>query len=178
MSNFLQDPRVLAARDFADAAHRAVGQVRKFTREPYIVHPEEVARLVALVPHTAFMLMAAYLHDTLEDTQVTARDLEEAFGPAVAQDVQWLTDVSGPQDGNRRARKALDLAHISQAPAALKTVKLADIISNVRSIARHDARFARVYFEEKRQALEVLREGDSTLWAKAAALLAQPGRAP
>jgi len=79
--------------------------------------------------------------------------------------VGWLTDVSRPDHGNRAARKAVDRAHSAAAPAAAQTVKLADLISNTRSILEHDQKFAKTYLEEKRLLLEVMTKGDSTLMA-------------
>ncbi len=90
------------AQVFAIAAHSAVGQRRKYTNEPYFVHPAEVARIVAEVPgSTPEMVAAAWLHDTVEDTGVTYNDIHMNFGPEVAVLVGWLTDVSKPEDGNR-----------------------------------------------------------------------------
>ena len=155
------------ARVFATAAHAAVGQVRKYTFEPYIVHPAEVADIVAAVPHTDEMLCAAWLHDTVEDTSVSLVDIQKEFGNEVASLVGWLTDVSKSEDGNRAVRKALDREHIAMAPAAAQTVKLADLIANSRSIMAHDPAFAKVYLEEKRMLLEVLTRGDATLMAQA-----------
>lgn len=155
------------ARIFATAAHAAVKQVRKYTGEPYIVHPSEVASIVATVPHTNEMLAAAYLHDTVEDTGVTIEDIRAEFGDAVVELVGWLTDVSKPADGNRAVRKAIDREHTAMAPADAATVKLADLISNSRSILAHDPTFAKVYLEEKRMLLEVLTRGDTTLMAEA-----------
>ena len=155
------------ARVFATAAHAAVGQVRKYTFEPYIVHPAEVAGIVATVPHTNEMLAAAYLHDTVEDTGVSIVDIQKEFGNEVASLVGWLTDVSKPEQGNRAVRKAIDREHTAMAPAAAQTVKLADLIANSRSILAHDPAFARVYLEEKRMLLEVLTRGDATLMAQA-----------
>ena len=155
------------ARVFATAAHAAVGQVRKYTFEPYIVHPTEVASIVATVPHTNEMLAAAYLHDTVEDTGVSIVDIQVEFGNEVASLVSWLTDVSKPEQGNRAVRKAIDREHTAMAPAAAQTVKLADLIANSRSILAHDPAFARVYLEEKRMLLEVLTRGDATLMAQA-----------
>ena len=48
-----------------------------------------------------------------------------------------------------------------------KTIKLADLIDNTKSIVEHDPRFAKVYLEEKRLLLEVLKDGDETLWQQA-----------
>lgn len=157
------------ARVFATAAHAAVKQVRKYTFEPYIVHPIEVASIVATVPHTDEMLAAAYLHDTVEDTGVTIADIRAEFGEEVAELVGWLTDVSRPEDGNRAVRKAIDREHTAQAPAGAQTVKLADLIANTRSIVKHDVSFAKTYLAEKRLLLEVLTRGDAVLMAEARA---------
>jgi guanosine-3',5'-bis(diphosphate) 3'-pyrophosphohydrolase len=159
--------RVMKARTFAVAAHAAVGQVRKYTYEPYIVHPAEVFSIVSTVPHTEAMLCAAWLHDVVEDTDVSIDVIRAEFGDDVAELVGWLTDVSNPEDGNRAVRKAIDRAHSAQAPADAQTVKLADLISNSSSITRHDANFAKTYLEEKRMLLEVMNKGDATLMAHA-----------
>jgi (p)ppGpp synthase/HD superfamily hydrolase len=158
------------ARAFATAAHAAVGQLRKYTFEPYIVHPAEVAALVATVPgHTPEMIAAAWLHDTVEDTGVTSELIRKEFGDEVAELVGWLTDVSRPDHGNRAARKAVDRAHTAGAPAAAQTIKLADLIANTRSIMQHDEKFAVTYLAEKRMLLEVMTKGDPGLMAQARA---------
>ena len=153
------------ARVFATAAHAACGQLRKYTYEPYIVHPAEVASIVASVPHTDEMVAAAWLHDVVEDTGVTIETIRAEFGEKIAELVGWLTDVSRPDHGNRAARKAVDRAHTAMAPAEAQTVKLADLISNTRSIMEHDEKFAKTYLEEKRLLLEVMTKGDATLMA-------------
>lgn len=155
------------ARMFAHGAHFAVGQLRKYTNEPYIVHPFEVASIVATVPHTEEMLAAAWLHDVVEDTGVTLDQVHLMFGADVAKLVFWLTDASKPEDGNRATRKAIDRAHMAAAPAEAQTVKLADLISNTKSIMAHDEAFAKVYLEEKRLLLDVMTKGDLTLMAEA-----------
>ena len=157
------------ARVFATAAHAAVGQLRKYTHEPYIVHPAEVVSIVQTVPHTEAMLAAAWLHDVVEDTGVTIETVRAEFGTEVADLVSWLTDVSRPEQGNRAHRKALDRAHTAAAPAEAMTIKLADLISNTRSIMEHDAKFAKTYLEEKRLLLEVMTRGDAVLMARARA---------
>lgn len=156
------------AQVFAIAAHSAVGQRRKYTNEPYIVHPAEVASIVARVPgSTPDMVAAAWLHDVIEDTGCTFTDVHMAFGIDIATLVGWLTDVSRPEDGNRATRKAIDREHSAQAPAEAQTIKLADLISNSRSIVQHDPEFAKVYLEEKRMLLEVMTKGDRGLHAEA-----------
>lgn len=162
---------VVEAYAFANAAHQAIGQRRKYTEEPYIVHPVAVARTVATVAHTEAMLAAALLHDTVEDTAVTQAQILEVFGQEVSDLVGWLTDVSRPEDGNRATRKAIDLVHTASAPPEAKTIKLADLIDNTYSIVRHDRKFALVYLPEKARLLDVLREGDPCLWNRASDLL-------
>jgi (p)ppGpp synthase/HD superfamily hydrolase len=151
------------AKVFATAAHAAVGQTRKYTGEPYVVHPIEVACIVENAGGTEAMVAAALLHDVLEDTGVTFDLLVEQFGSEVAELVLWLTDVSKPEDGNRSTRKALDRQHSAAAPAAAQTVKVADLISNTRSIVAHDPGFAKTYLEEKRLLLDVLTKADPLL---------------
>lgn len=149
---------------FGDKAHRDVGQLRKYTQEPYFTHPIAVAGLVATVNHTPIMLAASLLHDTVEDTNTSIEEIETHFGVEVATLVGWLTDVSKPEDGNRKARKLIDRNHIAQAPAEAQTIKLADLIDNSKSILAHDPKFAAVYLVEKKAALEVLTKGDPKLW--------------
>lgn len=159
---------VRKAQVYAMAAHAAVGQKRKYTGEPYIVHPAEVAKIVASVPgSTPDMVAAAWLHDVVEDTGCTYTDIHMAFGIDIATLVGWLTDVSKPEDGPRWYRKKMDREHTAQAPAEAQTIKLADLISNSRSIMEHDPKFAKVYLEEKRMLLEVMTKGDAGLHAEA-----------
>lgn len=159
------------ARVYATAAHAAVGQRRKYTFEPYIVHPTEVAAIVASVPHTDAMLAAAYLHDVVEDTAVTIGDIVYEFGSEVALLVSDLTDAARPEDGNRAERMAINRVYIANAPAESQTIKLADIISNCSSIVKYDPKFAVVYLDEKRQMLEVLTKGDPMLMARARSIV-------
>jgi guanosine-3',5'-bis(diphosphate) 3'-pyrophosphohydrolase len=162
-TNSMNTTLVTHARIFATAAHAAVGQRRRYTNEPYIQHPAEVVDILQTVDPTAEMVAAAWLHDVLEDTKVTYPVLLAEFGTDVAELVSCLTDVSQPADGNRRQRKARDREHLSRAPAAAQTIKVADLISNSKSIVDHDPGFARVYLKEKRLLLAVLTQADPRL---------------
>jgi len=150
---------------FATAAHG--DQKRKYTGDPYINHPIAVAEIVETVPHTKAMIAAALLHDVVEDTHVTLDQIEDRFGSEVSELVGWLTDISRPEDGNRRTRKALDRLHSADAPAEAQTIKLADLIHNSISIAEHDPNFWKVYKEEKVELLKVLTKGDKSLMVRA-----------
>lgn len=157
--------RVNYAYLFAKNAHE--GQVRKYTAEPYIVHPVEVMGIVQSVPHTEDMLCAALLHDVVEDCGVLLTEIFVAFGKNVGHMVNDLSDLSCPEDGNRKVRKEIDRTWIAGAQQESKTIKLADLISNSKSICEHDKDFAKVYIKEKELLLEVLKEGDQTLWNQA-----------
>lgn len=153
------------ALGFATQAHE--GQVRKYTFEPYINHPIEVMNIVRSIPHSEEMLAAALLHDCVEDCNVPLSDIFDIFGSRVAAMVDDLTDESKPEDGNRAQRKEIDRIHTELALPQSKTIKLADLISNSKSICEHDKEFAKVYIKEKELLLEVLTEGDPTLYAQA-----------
>ena len=170
-SDLIQGGLLRSAIAYAYAAHSAVGQTRKYTGEPYIVHPTAVAGLVGMVTSDEVTLAAAFLHDTVEDTKVENSDIISIFGEDVASLVWWLTDVSKLTDGPRKLRKELDRQHIAKADPRAKTIKLADLIDNTRSIVRYDKKFAKTYLKEKELLLEVLKEGDSALYCLAVASL-------
>jgi len=146
---------------FATKAHG--DQKRKYTGDPYIVHPIAVAEIVKTVPHTDAMIAAALLHDVVEDTPVTIEQIKDKFGSEVAELVGWLTDISRPENGNRKTRKSLDRDHSANAPAEAQTIKLADLIHNTKSIEKHDPHFWKVYKQEKIALLDVLTKGDRSL---------------
>jgi guanosine-3',5'-bis(diphosphate) 3'-pyrophosphohydrolase len=155
---------ILRASIFAEAAHAAVGQVRKYTGEPYIVHPRAVARLVQSVEHTEEMVAAALLHDVLEDTQVPLSLLRETFGTNIASMVSDLTDqFSNPLIGNRAFRKKMEAERLGQCSTAVQTIKVADMIDNTQSIVAHDPGFAKVYLSEKAYLLTCLKQADRFL---------------
>ena len=160
--------RTTLARVYATAAHAAVGQRRKYTDQPYIVHPIRVAEIADLYGGTDDMISAAYLHDVVEDTAVSIDDIEDMFGPAVALIVDGLTDVSKPEDGNRAVRKAKDRAHSAEASYETQFVKCADIIDNASDIGDHDPSFNVVYRLEMFRLLEVLDKVKDTLIYEAA----------
>lgn len=154
---------VQRARAFAVDAHRQINHRRKYSRQPYEVHLQAVAELVASVTSQPEMLAAAWLHDTVEDTPVTLDAVLQEFGAGVAALVGDLTDVSRPGDGNRTVRKAIDREHTARASPRAKTVKLADLIDNLRDIVPGDPGFARVFLAEAQALLAVLGDGDARL---------------
>ena len=148
---------------------------RRYTGAPYTDHLYEVARLVSTtfkwytLPHVRErMLAVSWLHDTLEDTAVTYWMLQQKFGIAVADGVQWLSDLDF---GNRKERKEAARQRLAIAPGWVQTIKVADIISNVNSIKENDPKFAKVYVPESIALLNVLGKADKVLLEQAHELL-------
>ena len=118
------------AEAFAARAH--AGQTRKGAAgEPYVRHVIEVAEILATHGAPREAVLAGYLHDTVEDTDVTPDTLIAEFGEAVAAIVAEATDdKSQPKE----TRKALQISHAVHRTEAAKQLKLADKISNLRAI--------------------------------------------
>lgn len=165
-SSLIARADAFAEMHFVEIDHR-----RKYTNEPYMVHPREVADIVRSVTPSETTIAAALLHDTVEDTGASHQDILLEFGNVVAELVWWLTDASRPEDGNRGTRKWIDRLHLEAAPPAAQTIKLADLISNTRNIVERDPKFAAVYLEEKEKLLPVLLRGDLRLHERAWGLL-------
>jgi len=160
---------VKKAFNFAEKAHK--GQYRKHTGEPYIDHPVGVVDILYDVISDHDVIASAFLHDVVEDTDITLDKIRYEFGERVRTLVWYLTDISKPEDGNRKARKTIDLIHLSSAPPDAKTVKLADMIHNAPSIIEHDPKFAKVWMKEYKDRLEILKDGNQVLYKKAKDIL-------
>lgn len=122
---------ILKAAAFAAEKHR--DQRRKDPEaSPYINHPIALANLLASqgVTHPD-VLCAALLHDTIEDTETTAEELAQHFGPAIAAIVLEVTD---DKTLDKATRKRLQIEHAAHASPEAKLVKLADKICNLRDI--------------------------------------------
>jgi guanosine-3',5'-bis(diphosphate) 3'-pyrophosphohydrolase len=116
------------------AAQRHTGQKRKGERgEPYINHPLEVANLIANVGGVddIDILMAAILHDTVEDCGVTGEEISQLFGERVA---GYVLEVTDDKSLPKMERKRLQVEHAPHLSTGAKTVKLADKISNINDI--------------------------------------------
>ena len=163
------------AASFAGFAHGYSRQLRKYTNDPYPIHLMEVADIVSSVTDDEEIIAAAWLHDVVEDTEVTHKILLSTCPPRVVQFVMEVTDVSKLEDGNRAVRKAIDRQHLAKASPEGQTIKLADLISNTASITQHDPGFAKVYLAEKRALMSVLTKGNKTLYNRCIAILEEHG---
>ena len=120
------------AYDFAARRHET--QRRKGTRgEPYINHLTEVAMLVAQATNwqDAALVAAGVLHDTIEDTDTKFEDVLAAFGDDIAGLVMEATDDKSLP---KAERKRLQIEHAPHKSPRAKILKLADKISNLRSL--------------------------------------------
>jgi guanosine-3',5'-bis(diphosphate) 3'-pyrophosphohydrolase len=163
-------------KDFADQAHG--DQKRKYTQDRYIVHPERVMHMCQQYDSSLPVSAAALLHDVLEDTPVTQRELHQ-FLLSVMNDtdaqqtthlVEELTDVYTKQKYprlNRRTRNQKEANRIERTSPESQTIKYADIIDNCKEIAIHDPEFAGLFLCECRMLLRRMQKGNKELYGKA-----------
>lgn len=124
----LQYPEVKNAYSFAKERHDKTGAIRRHTKEPYFVHPEAVADLVAAYGGTIDQITAALLHDTVEDTNTTSEEIEEYYGPDVAQIVEDLTNFK-PEIERIGKENYISKEFLEMSDASL-LVKCADCVVN------------------------------------------------
>jgi len=160
---------ILQAARFAAEKHAA--QRRKgATAEPYVNHLLEVAELVsgAISESNPNLVIAALLHDTVEDVGVTREDLVQRFGPEVADLVMEVTDdKSLPKD----ERKRLQIEHAPKLSVGAQTIKLADKISNLRAIlisppVSWSSERQKQYFEWAKQVVDAMPQPNPILKAE------------
>jgi (p)ppGpp synthase/HD superfamily hydrolase len=125
---------IMRAYEFGADAHE--GQKRK-TGEPYISHPVAVAQSLAEMHLDSEAIMAAILHDTVEDTEATIKDVEESFGEEVALLVDGVSKLDQIQFRSRAEAQAesfrkMMLAMIEDIRVIL--VKLADRLHNMKTL--------------------------------------------
>ncbi len=195
MTNLIEQMREMEGmvqRSEALATEKHAGQVRKYNGFPYITHPRRIHNRVlgyaytGMYGHTKalpfrrlYMRAAAWLHDTLEDCDVTPEEIiavsnEEVFGI-----VKELTNPSKQHpELNRKQRKTMDCEHIATVSWEAKTLKLFDRIDNLAEMDGANDSFVRKYAEESidllhaiitpafdgQQQVDKLLVNEATLW--------------
>jgi guanosine-3',5'-bis(diphosphate) 3'-pyrophosphohydrolase len=132
----MKDGLGLLLKALAFAAHKHRDQRRKdAAASPYINHPIALANVLVKEGGVSDIdvLCAALLHDTVEDTATTRKELKRVFGPAIARIVAEVTDNKKLP---KATRKSLQVKHAASISREAKLVKLADKICNVRDVAR------------------------------------------
>ncbi len=127
------------AKDILQAVHFAADKHRDQRRKgveasPYVNHPIQVAELIARVGDVddVAVLIAAVLHDTVEDTETTFEELEEVFGLQVR---DLVAEVSDDKSLPKAERKKLQVEHAAHISDRAKLIKIADKTCNVRDVA-------------------------------------------
>jgi guanosine-3',5'-bis(diphosphate) 3'-pyrophosphohydrolase len=137
VSSYISEKEVAALRKayvFAGQAHK--GQVRR-SGEPYLSHPLEVTDYLADMRLDKTTLVAALLHDVLEDTDTTPAAIREAFGREVADLVEGVTKISRVQEVSPEVRRAETIRKIILAMTddiRVIFIKLADRIHNLKTL--------------------------------------------
>lgn len=156
---------IMAAARFAAVAH--AGQKRKYSDLPYIIHPARVAgRTAVLDGATEDMVISAYLHDVLEDTNTIPSDIGTLFGQRVLDLVTCLTKPSLHSKEVRKVRVQMDLEHYSRMPATAKCIKMLDRIDNLTDMLgedMQDVQWAVKYAGESAQLLAAIGDADYAL---------------
>jgi len=131
------DDEALLAASFDLAFQLHEGQFRA-SGDPYIVHPVAVADLLRDIGASASVIAAGFLHDVVEDTDVTPAQLEEYFGAEVRELVEGVTKLGGIHFTTRTEAQAENLRKMFLAMASdirVVLVKLADRLHNMRTIS-------------------------------------------
>lgn len=157
---------------FARLKHK--NQKRKYRGNAYIEHLAEVAGIVATILNDypasggrqlekefiEIILAICWLHDVMEDQGVTYAELVELFGEEVADGVFALSDL---ETGTRAERKAKARNRLKLSPDILQSIKCADLISNLKEIIEFDGGFTKVYVEEVKLLMKVMKLADKRL---------------
>ena len=126
---------ITKAFNFANQAHRGI---KRRSGEPYIMHPLAVAKIVCNeIGLGSTSICAALLHDVVEDTDYTIEDIENLFGPKIAQIVDGLTKISGGIFGDRASAQAENFKKLLLTMSddiRVILIKMADRLHNMRTL--------------------------------------------
>jgi len=120
---------------FAAVGHQ--GQVRRSSGVPYVEHVVAVAWILDRAGFDEDVVIAGLLHDLVEDTSATLKEVEQGFGRVVAELVAHCSETKTDEQGRKRAwidRKSEHLAALREAPAGARAIVLADKLHNLISI--------------------------------------------
>ena len=126
---------ITKAFNFANQAHKGI---KRRSGEPYIMHPIAVASIVCdEIGLGSTSICAALLHDVVEDTDYTVEDIENIFGPKIAQIVDGLTKISGGIFGDRASAQAENFKKLlltMSSDIRVILIKIADRLHNMRTL--------------------------------------------
>ena len=126
---------ITKAFNFANQAHKGI---KRRSGEPYILHPIAVAKIVCNeIGLGSTSICAALLHDVVEDTDYTVEDIENIFGPKIAQIVDGLTKISGGIFGDHASAQAENFKKLlltMSSDIRVILIKIADRLHNMRTL--------------------------------------------
>lgn len=150
--NKINHKRVAAAYELARDYH--FDQFRKIEARKYIVHPDRVAKKVYELTNDEDLLIAALLHDTLEDTKIVQFEIQKIFGKRVTEIVKELTSDASQI---KRIGKTLYLSKkLNSISSDALTIKLVDRLDNLADLKLAKRSWARKYSKETRSILNNL----------------------
>ncbi len=126
------------AYDFASEAHK---DQPRLSGEPFIIHPLEVALILAMLKLDTTTIAAALLHDVVEDTKITIDTLKTTFSEDIAQLVDGVTKISSMKKMSKATAQAESLRKMLMATIndiRVIIIKLADKLHNMRTIMFHN----------------------------------------
>lgn len=131
---------ITKAFNFARQAHKGV---RRLSGEPYIMHPIAVAQIACEeMGLGSTSICSALLHDVVEDTDYTVEDIENIFGPKIAQIVDGLTKISGGIFGDRASAQAENFKKLLLTMSddiRVILIKICDRLHNMRTLQSQPA---------------------------------------
>lgn len=126
---------ITKAFNFANQAHKGI---KRRSGEPYIMHPLTVAKIVCNeIGLGSTSICSALLHDVVEDTDYTVEDIENIFGPKIAQIVDGLTKISGGVFGDKVSAQAENFKKLlltMSSDIRVILIKIADRLHNMRTL--------------------------------------------
>ncbi|SRR6056297_997673 len=135
------------AKNFAEKKHE--GQLRKFSKKPYIEHPIKVSEIIKENKKSHKineLLAAAFLHDTLENTNTNEEELKKNFGKLITFLVKELTSEKEIQ--NKIGKKEYLAKKMKKLSSWALVIKLADRLDNVSDLNNCSEKFRKKYSEE------------------------------
>lgn len=138
------------------AAEKHLLQIRKFTKDPYIIHPEFVACMLVRYTTDKSMIKAALLHDVVEDTSATLEEIEDLFGQRVADLVFELTTDEDLK--NKFGKKVYLTEKMNNMSEDAFLIKLLDRLHNVMDCLHDNVtyKFREWYWRETRYIIDHL----------------------
>lgn len=150
----IKAPVIDKAKTYCEEMHE--GQKRKFTGCPYYVHPRNTAKILQSFTDDPELIAVGYLHDVIEDTDITRDSLEKAFNERIA---SLVSEVTNDEEKRKElGKKEYMKQKVLELSEEALLVKLADRFDNVNDFDNVPEDFEERYSQETKEVLDVLEE--------------------